>query len=234
MKKLILNFFIGLTYAVFLLSTAFPVGQDKAVMDANNPLADMTAINLHNYYFPSFTNAPEGMKANQTWLRMAKPFANGKLLARFSLPLVTNSVGTNPNGSFETKSGLGDASLFVTYNFMTGPISVGAGPMIGFPTGGKTLGTQKWTGGLVAVFFNSKNPKFQYGSLLTWQESFAGSSLKEDVSNFAFQPIALLQIGQGFYLRSVPIWVFNLKNGDYNIPVGLGCRKSCKNRKGCI
>lgn len=38
----------------------------------------------------------------------------------------------------------------------------------------------------------------------------------------AFQPFAFYQLGGGAYLRVAPIWVYNLDNGDYSVPVGLG------------
>ena len=35
-------------------------GDDNA--QANNPLANMTALNFHNYYVPKLTDATDGMK----------------------------------------------------------------------------------------------------------------------------------------------------------------------------
>ena len=52
---------------------------DEGVSDAaqaNNPLASMTAFNLHNYYIGKTTGS--GDDANQFWMRYAKPFSLGE------------------------------------------------------------------------------------------------------------------------------------------------------------
>ena len=36
---------------------------------ANNPLANMTALNFHNYYMPKLADAPEGANLNNTWMQ---------------------------------------------------------------------------------------------------------------------------------------------------------------------
>jgi len=32
----------------------------------------------------------------------------------------------------------------------------------------------------------------------------------------------MYQLGGGTYLRSAPIWVYNLENDNYSVPIGLG------------
>ncbi|HEY9114890.1 MAG TPA: hypothetical protein VIN10_09315, partial [Bacteroidales bacterium] len=44
---------------------------------ANNPLANMTAFNIQNYYTSKLTSAPADAYMNTGWLRFAKPFAKG-------------------------------------------------------------------------------------------------------------------------------------------------------------
>jgi hypothetical protein len=41
----------------------------------------------------------------------------------------------------------------------------------------------------------------------------------------AFQPFAMYQLGKGLYLRSTPIWVYNIENSTYSVPLGLGIGK---------
>jgi hypothetical protein len=76
-----------------------------AVAQANNPLANMTAFNLQNYYIGKLTGSDES--ANQFWLRYAKPFSlgDGDWLMRASLPI--NTYPTPPNGDKETVKYLG-------------------------------------------------------------------------------------------------------------------------------
>jgi hypothetical protein len=51
-----------------------PASEDaaNAAAQANNPLANMTAFNLQNYYIGRLTETDDD--ANQFWLRYAQPF----------------------------------------------------------------------------------------------------------------------------------------------------------------
>ncbi len=197
---------------------------------ANNPLANMVAFNVQNYYIGELTETDEN--ANQFWLRYAQPFSLGKTqwLARASLPV--NSFPTPPNLSHET--GLGDFNIFAAYLFDTGnpAVSIGLGPQLTAPTASdEALGSEKWSAGLAHVLFDGRNKKFQYGYLLTWQHSFAGEDERADVNVGAAQPFAFYQLGQGVYLRSAPIWVYNFENDAYSVPLGLGIGKVIKRGK---
>lgn len=53
----------------------------NALAQANNPLANMQAFNLHNYYIGELTGSTDS--ANQFWMRYARPFdLGGKWLMR--------------------------------------------------------------------------------------------------------------------------------------------------------
>jgi len=49
---------------------------DDALAQANNPLANFTAFNVHDYYIGELTET--GEDANQVWARFAKPLPLGK------------------------------------------------------------------------------------------------------------------------------------------------------------
>jgi hypothetical protein len=68
----------------------------------------------------------------------------------------------------------------------------------------------------------------QYGGLVTWQASFAGDEDRDDTNLLALQYFAIWQLGNGLYLRSTPIWAFNLETNTYNVPLGLGIGKVLK------
>ena len=192
-----------------------------AAAQANNPLANMTAFNIQDYYIGDLTDSDED--ANQFWLRFAQPFSVGKTnwLMRASLPV--NTFPTQPDDDHET--GLGDFNVFAAYLFDTGnpAVSFGFGPQLTMPTATKDeLGSEKWSAGFANVLFNASSRKFQYGYLLTWQGSFAGDSDRSDVNTGALQPFAFYQLGKGLYLRSAPIWVYNFENDAYSVPLGLG------------
>lgn len=190
----------------------------------------MTAFNLQNYYIGKLTESEDS--ANQFWLRYAKPFSVGETnwVLRASLPV--NTVATPPDGSKSTS--IGDLNIFSAYLFDTGnpAVSFGFGPQVTAPTASKDeLGSEKWSAGLVNVLFNASSPKFQFGYLLSWQHSFAGSSTRETVNMAAFQPFAFYQLGGGTYLRTAPIWAYNLDNDNYSVPLGVGIGQVIKRGK---
>ncbi len=215
-----------LIYMVMLLVlglTGEALAEDHAdaAAQANNPLANMTAFNIQNYVIGELTESNHS--ANQFWLRYAKPFSVAKTdwLMRASLPI--NTYPTPPNGFTET--GIGDFNMFAAYLIDTGnpAVSFGLGPQLTVPTATKDeLGSEKWSGGFANVLFNASSSKFQYGYLLTWQASFAGDNDRADVNVAAFQPFAFYQLGGGTYLRAAPIWVYNIDNDDYSVPLGVG------------
>lgn len=197
---------------------------------ANNPLANMTALNFQNYYIGELTESDDS--ANQFWIRYAKPFsiAKSNWLLRASLPVFSYPVGA----SGETDTGLSDLNLFAAYLIDIGnpAISFGFGPQLTAPTAtNDELGSEKWSAGLVNVLFNASSRRFQYGYLLSWQASFAGESSRDDVNIAALQPFAFYQLGGGTYLRSVPIWTYNLENDDYSVPLGVGIGQVIKRGK---
>ncbi|MEN8140795.1 MAG: hypothetical protein ABFR97_06170 [Thermodesulfobacteriota bacterium] len=219
------NFGLLLVLFTWLLGPALvraDGGSDAA--QANNPLANMKAFNLQDYYIGEFTEGDED--ANQFWLRYAQPIAigNSSWLMRASLPI--NTFPSPPNGGSET--GIGDFNVFAAYLFDTGnpAISFGVGPQLTLPSATEdSLGSEKVSAGLANVLFNAESPMLQYGYLLTWQHSIAGPSDRADVNVAALQPFGMLQLGKGWYLRSTAIWVYDLESDDYSVPVGLGVGK---------
>ena len=208
---------------ILLVSSVVAAQESDAAAQANNPLANMTAFNLHDYYIGKQTET--GDDANQFWLRFAKPFSlGGDWLMRASLPI--NTFPTPPDG--DKKTGLGDLNIFAAYLIDTGnpAVSFGLGPQINAPTATEdTLGSEKWSAGLANVLFDARSKKFQYGYLLTWMGSFAGAEDRADVSFGALQPFAMYQLGKGRYLRSTGIWAYNFETSTYSVPVGLGLGK---------
>lgn len=186
---------------------------------ANNPLADITAFNIQNYYIPSLSELDD-QNANTFYLRAAQPI--GRWLFRGSIP-----IRRVPTGPGTTTSGLGDLDAFFAYLFKTRPSrAFGVGPQIGFPTASEDeTGSGKYDAGVAAVYFNGDKAHFQWGGLLTWRKSFAGDDDRADKNVIAAQPFYFFQLGKGLYFRGAPIWVFNLETNDYHVPVGLGIGK---------
>ncbi len=231
MKNSIILFiaiFIGLSN--LLAQTEDTKEKSGSAAQANNPLANTTALNFHNYYIPKLTDAPDDMYLNNAWIRFAKPFADGRVLLRVSAPLNTIGIPDPTTGIVTSTNGLGDINAFVSYNFVSKPTAtVGAGPLISAPTATETnIGSGKWQGGFAFVAFIAKSPVFQFGGLITWQASFAGDSDRPNTNMAAIQPFYFWQLGKGAYLRGAPIWAFDFKNDSYHIPFALGMGKVVK------
>lgn len=223
MKNLIFLLFI------FMSTTPLWAQDDAANAQANNPLANMTALNFHNYYVPKLSNAPDESYLNNTWVRFARPFSDGKLLLRVSAPITTVSMPSEYEG-VQTTSGLGDINAFLSYNFVSKPTAtVGAGPLLVAPTAtNSALGADQWQAGFAIVAFIAKSPTFQFGSLITYQTSITENDAGTSTSIGAFQPSYFWQLGNGNYLRGAPIWVFNLESSAYHVPFALGIGKVVK------
>lgn len=217
--------------AILLLASALPAAAQDAAQ-ANNPLANTTALNFQNQYYGSLTGIDED--ANQFYLRYAQPFKafGGNWLARFTLP-----VNTVPELGGGDLTGVGDLNVFAAYLFDTGDpaISFGVGPQVTAPTAtDDALGSGKWSLGLANVLFNARSKKFQWGYLLTWQKSVDGDDDREDVNMGAFQPFGFYQLGEGWYLRSASVWTYNFENDNYAIPLSLGLGKVIKTDRAVV
>lgn len=218
--------------AFFVATTSGAMAEESAdsAAQANNPLANMTALNFQDYYIGDLTELDDS--ANQGWIRFAKPISvsDTNWIMRASLPI--NTFPTAPDGNKDT--GIGDANVFAAYLIDTGnpAISFGIGPQLTAPTASEgKLGSEKWSAGFANVLFNASSRKFQYGYLLTWQHSFAGEGDRDDVNTGAFQPFAFYQLGGGTYLRAAPIWVYNFENDNYSVPLGIGIGQVIKRGK---
>jgi hypothetical protein len=207
-----------------LTSVSSPaLAQSSDAAQANNPLADITAFNIQNYYVSKLTDL-EDDTADNFFLRYAKPIntPGSTWLLRVSLPYRRVPTPT------DDVSGVGDLDAFAAYLFDTdnSAVSFGAGPLLVAPTASKDeTGTDKWQIGAAVVLFNANSPKFQWGGLVTYQTDFAGDNDRPDVSLMAAQPFAFYQLGKGWYFRGAPIWTYNFENDNYNMPLGVGLGK---------
>ncbi len=202
---------------------------EEEIKKVNNPLADAVALNFQDYYVPSiYDNSNE--KANTFLLRYAVPFAGGKILTRFTLPLVTTPTGAGAAGE-QYASGLGDFNFFATYTLtpMNAKTLIGIGPQVAIPTASyAATGTGKWQLGGALVIFNAASPVFQWGGLITFQGSIAGDADRAPTMQLQAQPFALFQLGKGTYLRSTGLMTFNMETGSYNVPLGVGIGQVAK------
>lgn len=148
---------------LFLSTTIITNAFADELAQANNPLADMTALNFQNYYYPEISGLSQ--TGDTFWIRYAQPI--DKFLLRASMPFTSYPISPSMK-----KSGSGDFNAFAAYLLDTGnpAVSAGIGPLVVAPTAKpSTLGAGKWQGGLAAVYFNASSTKIQYGGLVTYQ-----------------------------------------------------------------
>ena len=188
----------------------------RDLAQANNPLADMNAVNLQNYYVPSFTNSPTS-KANTLNLRGV--VVTGRHVIRATLPVVANG----------TASGLGDLNVFDAFLLTRSGArtQVGLGPLLVIPTNtSPPLGAgSSWQLGAAAVLVHSLAGGSLLGGLLTWQTDVVGGDNRVDTNVGTAQFFATFAIGGGWYVRSSPLAVLDFENDRYLVPFGLGMGK---------
>ena len=212
----------GLVLLSLVVLPVFAAPTEEELKKANNPLANSKAVNFQNYYYSNLSGSGDAT-ANTFWVRGVVPF--GRVLVRASLPLPTV-----PLGGGDSQSGLGDLNAFAAYlAVQKADVNFGIGPLLAAPTASDdALGSGKWQAGGAMVVFMMPSAQVQYGGLVTYQASIAGDDDRNDTSLLAVQPFLMLQLGGGTYLRSAPIWAFDLENDSYNVPFGLGIGKVVK------
>ena len=196
--------------------------QDE-VNTANNPLADLIAFSLHNYYFPKLNGIPDE-SANTFWLRFVTPF--WRVIPRVSLP-VRVVPAPNPTATVSKVTGIGDLNVFATFVVTPdeSPAMFGIGPIYTAPTASNdALGNGKHEVGLAALTVWAKGVLL-VGGLVNYQIGVGGDGSKPRTQFIVAQPFVMFQVGKGAYLRSAPIWYFDIEQPTYNVPFGLGVGK---------
>lgn len=191
------------------------------INEANNPLTPKITVNLQDYYVADYYGLPDS-DSNTFLVRGVLPH---KLLGWPQLLRVTAPIVTSPDVPLGSETGLGDINVIDVFLFKAGPVELGVGPQLTFPSAtDDQLGTGKWQAG-AAVLALAPQSWGLLGGLVTYQHSFAGDDDRATQSNLQAQPLIIYNLPQGFYLRTTGIWNFNLESGDYYIPVGLGAGK---------
>lgn len=190
---------------------------------ANNPLTPMVTINLHNQAAPYLYDVSPG--SNAFLLRGLIPHKLGGTpqLFRFTMPAAVSS----PNGTGGSVVGVGDLNIFDLFPFLIkkAKTEVAVGPQFTFPTASETLtGTGKYQVGFAALAVAPRKWGIG-GTLVTWQHSFAGDSSRSAQQNLALQPLFIYNLPKSWYLRSTATMNFDIEQGHYAIPLGIGAGK---------
>ena len=196
---------------------------------ANNPLADMNALNFQNSWISAIRGVPNDYINT---MNVRPVMVAGRQIIRATIPLTTAPLGGGPYAS-----GLGDISIFDAIK-LTGEGSntdVAIGPLLVFPSASNdALGQGKWQAGGAVVAIHPLSGGSLLGALITYQTDFAGDSARAGTSILASQPIVTLSMGGGYYARSSATWVFDLENSRVLMPFGIGVGRVFKGLGGVV
>lgn len=196
------------------------------VNKSNNPLSPSPSFNLQDAYTPRLYGS--NSHTNDVLLRGALPVAPGDFIPVPQIIRATVPVSTRPDAGGGYTTGLGDINIFDIFAFRAGGMELGLGPQLTLPTASsRELGTGKWQAGLSGLAI-APSAKGLFGGLVQWQASFAGQDGRPNLSTLTAQPFLIFNLPQGWYVRSTATWNFDLKRGNYYIPIGLGGGKVWK------
>jgi hypothetical protein len=219
------RFIVGVL-AVFVVASAGPAMAQESgssVEDlskqAANPLADLISLPLqHN---ANFGLGPYDRTTNILNIQPVAPFADGRIITRTIAPIVWIPDFSSESGMYS--SGLGDILFTVFYAPPPEKLIWGVGAAFEMPSGGAKRGSEKWSlGPSVVVLYQSGS--WTYGVLANNVWSFAGKSDREDVNKGFVQPFLAYQLGNGWYVNSVPILTVDWKAASgqkWIVPLGV-------------
>ncbi len=193
---------------------------DELAQQAANPIADLMSIPFQNN--TDFGLGEFDRTRNVLNIQPVVPLAGGKLITRTIIPFAWLPDVTAETGSFS--SGLSDIVLTAFYVPSGGAFMWGVGPVVEFPTGGASRGTQKWSIGPSVVVLSQNGP-WTLGILANNVWSIAGDSARADVNKGLLQYFIVRQLGNGWYVNSAPINTANWKaesGQKFLVPLGAG------------
>ena len=219
-----MKYFKFIIMLVFFYScTILAQDAEELSKEAANPLA-----NLMSFPFQNNTNygyGPFDRTTNILNIQPVIPFANGRIVTRTIIPIVWIPDYYSESGMYS--SGLSDITLTTFYVPESEGILWGLGPVFDIPTGGEKRGTQKWTIG--PSFLALVQPgEWTFGILMNNVWSFAGNSDAGDVIRGLLNLFIVRQLGEGWYVNSVPIITVNWKaesGQQWIVPLGIGAGK---------
>ncbi len=220
--------------------SAADVGHDDEHIDVSNrarlakefsdPLTTLPQIFLQDAYTPSNfgTDAP----SNRVIARAIVPrIPHFSLLPFVQLIRPSVSLVTVPTGKgSDTRTELGDAQLFdalvLPWPSRESGLTLAFGPTLVFPTAThKTAGQGAWQAGPMFAALYKGVPWLLLGGLLQNPISFAyTSSDRPPVSTLLFQPLLLVALPGGWYVKSADAtWSVNWQHGSATLlPVSFG------------
>ena len=183
---------------------------EAELSNANNPLADMSAVGVENInYYEYWVQQRLGItgptadtvnSANTVALRPT--LVLGRQIIRATLPV----------GAAVGQDGLGDLSVFdaIKLTKEDSKTDFAIGPLFVAPTAtNRVLGQGKWQVGATALVIRRMRAASLLGGQITWQHSFAGNESRPDAHLMTVQPVVSMSVGGGYYVRSMAVMAFD-------------------------
>jgi hypothetical protein len=208
---------------VLLMASTGLAAQQSAselAQKAANPIADLMSIPFQNN--TDFGLGDFNRTRNVLNIQPVVPLAGGKVITRTIIPFVWLPNTAADTGSFS--SGLSDVVFTAFYVPSSGALMWGVGPVVEFPTGGASRGSEKWSIGPSIVVLKQSGP-WTLGLLANNVWSIAGDADRESVSRGLLQYFIVRQLGNGWYVNSAPINTANWKaesGQKFLVPLGAG------------
>ncbi len=213
------------------VSTVYAEGpsKDELAKAAQNPIANMISLPLQNNINTGI--GPDDKTQNILNIQPVFPISlgdNWNVITRTILPVISQpDVLTGE----DRVNGLGDIN-FSAFFSPSAPSSItwGVGPAFILPTAtDKTLGPDRWSGGLAAIALGMPG-NWVVGGMMSNVWSFAGSG-ENDVNFYTFQYFINYNLPDGWYLTSAPIITANWEadsDDQWTVPFGGGFGKIMK------
>ena len=210
---------------IFVISFTPNFAQDAEDLSkqAANPIADLMSFPFQNN--TNFNMGPYDRTTNVLNIQPVIPFFDGRLVTRTIFPIVWIPDYSSEDGMFST--GLSDILFTAFYVPPTENITWGPGLALEIPSGGEDRGSQKWGLGPSIVCLVQPGD-WTLGLLANYTWSVAGASDREDVSKGLINLFIVRQLGDGWYVNSVPIITYNSKaesGQQWIVPLGAGFGK---------
>lgn len=195
---------------------------DKAIADAQNPIAHVISIPLQNNLYTRV--GPYKKTADSFLLQPVIPIGLNEdwtLVTRTIVPVVYEPRLSPEQGE---KTGLGniEPQVYLTPTH-PGKLIWGVGAQLWLPTASdKELGENHWGGGPTAVALTIDGP-WVVGALVN--NVWAGGRGSQRVNELTFNPFVNYNMHRGWYVASTPVITANWARKDsdrWTVPVGGG------------
>jgi hypothetical protein len=193
---------------------------DELAQKAANPIANMISVPFQNN--TDFGLGPYDRARNVLNIQPVVPLAEGKIITRTVVPFAWLPDLTTESES--SSSGIGDIVFTAFYVPGGGETMWGLGPVVEFPTGGASRGSEKWSVGPSFVALKVNGP-WTLGVLANNVWSVAGEADRSSVNRGLLQYFIVRQIGGGWYINSAPVNTVNWEaaSGEkWTVPLGGG------------